>query len=1139
MGVTAQGAPDFRIGGDPGSISTRAAVMMDRANEFEGIHSSLISLNSDGWTGRAADRFREKFKIQVQGWADAQEAFSGASSAYSAYASTLQSAQSQCDEIRSRWEQGRQAVEQAQNNKADARSQAAAEGGIPMFDASCDEGPGRATMQGAEADFQALVDEVNDSGTALIAALDAGIAKLPERTWGDAAWRTAGSILRGLFEGVDSMIKLMLLGTPNLCGDLGRLWGGSITPAEFQAKYLDIPLETVSSIASAIANDPGAFFTELGKALVDWDTWSDDPGRAFGRILPDIAITIATAGAAAGAKGLTGSARLAYIGREVFLQTTHISDIQDIGRLSSALVKKIGNMGSHAATSMAGAVKHIPDMPTTHTRVPGGSNHSIGPSGTPSIPTTGMPNHPGHGTSGIPSAVAPSSPSHGTSGAPNGGHTSGPSHSGAAAMDSSAPGHQPNGTSATAQPGVTQYATGSPHSPADDSQNPLGATIPAKSDAPIPAPPKSEPPIPAPPQADTPSANTPSETHHAGHTGADTPHRADSPTTKAEGAGETPTDNKHKTEYGSTEPDGAGNAATLNTSGGSANGATSTPIIGAPATDQHAADATSPPVPSAGVDRRKASVGTQGTHEYTGSFGGNNPSRKSHGADSYSDTADVADNAEHAGHGAHGVSNSADVGGNVSDASRGTHAAGSPTGQGGSHANTDTGTPFVSATPAQRLHRADPSISTDDTHSVSRADSTPGHGNTQRAGQGTDGRPGVSPHDTADAPTTPKKETPDGEAPISDKQPHTGKAAVDAPTTHADEATDTAKADHGSNDGNSSRKADTDDKSGHDSREHADTDPKAKDHSANGETDDAENPKDTDDKRTAKKEDTDTHHSGDTDSKPAKEHKLEDLHDHSHDGKRDPAYDPEADPHTKYEENYDTPPDPSIDQNLGFPEGVNPYTTPPQTRRQLQEALEACPGYEQRPLPEGAEQWHSNRYGFDDVVNPAHALGVNPDGSPRSMRDFMEVFYDKEKQSPVWPYDVAGERKNGALLNKNYHEYTSIQPFISEHSADLCRLGDPDGKFAAAIYKDGTLPSFGERGLYPFSLGAPDMRARLTGKLPEGHIVKYGEVAPAFGQPGGAIQLQISGPDRVTGKIRELTLKEWKERGIIEYVREN
>ncbi|MBF1736309.1 MAG: hypothetical protein HXP04_07745, partial [Trueperella pyogenes] len=313
MGVTAQGAPIFTIGGDPDGISTRAAVMMDRANEFEEIHSSLISLNSDGWTGRAADHFREKFKIQIQGWADAQEAFSSASQAYSSYASTLQSAQRQCDEIRSRWQQGQQAVEQAQNNKADARSRAQAEGGIPMFDASCDEGPGRATMQGAEADFQALVDGVNASGTALIAALDAGIAKLPERTWGDAAWRTAGSVLLGLREGVESLGKLMMLGLPDLSADLGRLWRGEITPAEFQAKYVDIPLNTISTIASGIANDPGKFFTELGKSLVDWDAWADDPGRAFGRIIPDIVITIATAGAAAGAKGLTGSTRFAYV----------------------------------------------------------------------------------------------------------------------------------------------------------------------------------------------------------------------------------------------------------------------------------------------------------------------------------------------------------------------------------------------------------------------------------------------------------------------------------------------------------------------------------------------------------------------------------------------------------------------------------------------------------------------------------------------------------------------------------------------------------------------------------------------------------------------------------------------------------
>lgn len=132
----------------------------------------------------------------------------------------------------------------------------------------------------------------------------------------------------------------------------------------------------------------------------------------------------------------------------------------------------------------------------------------------------------------------------------------------------------------------------------------------------------------------------------------------------------------------------------------------------------------------------------------------------------------------------------------------------------------------------------------------------------------------------------------------------------------------------------------------------------------------------------------------------------------------------------------------------------------------------------------------------------------------------------------MWPFDVAGNRKNGVLLNAGYHEYDSIQPFIEKHGSDLCRLGDPGGKFAAAVNKDGTLPSFGERGLFqPFSLGAPDMRARLTGELPEGHIVKYGQVAPAFGQSGGAIQVQIWGPDEKDGYHQGVDTKRVEEAG--------
>ena len=66
MGVVAHGAPVFKIGGDPGGISTRAAVMMARAEEFGNIHSGLSSLSADGWEGRAADHFRSKFDVQIR-----------------------------------------------------------------------------------------------------------------------------------------------------------------------------------------------------------------------------------------------------------------------------------------------------------------------------------------------------------------------------------------------------------------------------------------------------------------------------------------------------------------------------------------------------------------------------------------------------------------------------------------------------------------------------------------------------------------------------------------------------------------------------------------------------------------------------------------------------------------------------------------------------------------------------------------------------------------------------------------------------------------------------------------------------------------------------------------------------------------
>ena len=977
--------------------------MMDRANEFRDIHSGLSSLKADGWEGRAADHFRSKFDVQIKGWVDAQEAFSSASEAYSSYASTLASAQSQCDGIRSRWKAGRDAVQQAQNNQADARNQAAADGGSPMFDASCDEGPGRSAMAAAEADFQTLVDQVNEAGDLLITALNAGIAKLPERTWWDSVKRTVSSVVVGAVEAVVDLAKLVWkLGGGEAWVDFGRMLMGDMTWDEYVIKHYEIPAETIVGMAKALWNDPVGFMTAVGKSLLDWDTWTDDPARAIGHLLPDVIMAVVTmggsAGVSAGEKALTGGARALRIGKEVFKAILPISpdDIRSLAKLGKNMVGKLSARGlntaadvadlantaqhlagaadhahdlGHAANGMAGALDGASDAGRAARAggALGDTSHAAHAAGG-AADAAGSASHAAHAASGgggIASGASSaghaasggggiaSSASHAANGAGSASHAahaggnaadaagnashaahaggnaadaagnaSHAAHGGADVKDSALPptdpGHRSNGVSSAAQPAAT------PHASAAGDASTAGHAAPANT---------------APSASNGAhnnafmNADTGGTTHDAGSTANGAPSGDDfapQPDTAVGGKPPQRPDVSFEKMHFSKEFDNVhagdpGASDLLRSPRDEAAFVGRTDPVHANGQTRGADD-----LVGAGVGRSEASVGAQGSYERAGAFGGSDPSRVSHGADGFGGTADFGANAGHAGHGAHGVSNSADVGGGVGDASRGTHAAGAPTGQGGGHVGADTGTHGGSSAPAQGPHRADPGMSTGDTHGASRADSTPGHGDTPRAGQGADGTP--------DAPTTPKKETPAGDALGGDKQPHSGKHAADTPATHADEAADTSKAGHGSGDASSSGKADADAKHGHDSAEHADADPKAKDHSANGKADDAadsarhgdkteadktesdkshkeddaahhdgdEHPKDTNDKHSDKTDDADTKstkdeadtHKSDKDSdaksdKDSGEHADADpkAKDHSANGKADDAAD--------------------------------------------------------------------------------------------------------------------------------------------------------------------------------------------------------------------------------------------------------
>jgi glycerophosphoryl diester phosphodiesterase len=88
----------------------------------------------------------------------------------------------------------------------------------------------------------------------------------------------------------------------NLVIDAYKLATGDLTPEELAKTYeLDVEnaVDMAQGIYTGLTTDPIGFGKELGKSLLDWDTWADDPARAIGHLVPDAIAAVATGGAGA------------------------------------------------------------------------------------------------------------------------------------------------------------------------------------------------------------------------------------------------------------------------------------------------------------------------------------------------------------------------------------------------------------------------------------------------------------------------------------------------------------------------------------------------------------------------------------------------------------------------------------------------------------------------------------------------------------------------------------------------------------------------------------------------------------------------------------------------------------------------
>ncbi|WP_127573112.1 TNT domain-containing protein [Georgenia faecalis] len=335
--------PSFVVDGDPGRIRARATLAREKAGVFTSTADALAKVSTGGWSGRAAERFRDALDTEPDRWRDAGTGFLTAAQALLSYADALESAQLRAQWARGEYERGEQVTGQARAaydaDVSQARrevAQAAAQGEhvtltiLPFTD------PGGAVRDGALAELASARADLAAAGQVCATEVRAGCAAAPEeRRWWESGLAAVGGFLQGAGEATWDLLTLP--GSPiSLLQDSMALATGRLTPEEMAARYR-MGVEQVGDMVTALREDPAEFGKTLGKAVLDWDTWADDPARALGHLVPDAVAAVVTAGAGAVAtRGVKGTADVVDALGDLSTTGNRLDDVGDLGRLDDA-----------------------------------------------------------------------------------------------------------------------------------------------------------------------------------------------------------------------------------------------------------------------------------------------------------------------------------------------------------------------------------------------------------------------------------------------------------------------------------------------------------------------------------------------------------------------------------------------------------------------------------------------------------------------------------------------------------------------------------------------------------------------------------------------------------------------------------
>jgi len=287
------------IPGNADDLERLVARCATLARGLDSAATRLRAIQAGKCVGTAGDAFRRVVDDEPGRYATAAEAFAGTGAAVASYRAELVDAQTSArravaifedaEASSTGWRRQVAAYDQAVRVATDQAVRATA--GDPVAGRALPASPSAYDPGSADRDrARALLDDAR----ARVRAAGDHAARRTEAAWADAPreprwWESAGHFVaeigRGAWEATAGLAELA--------------WSISTVRMMIDPEGWE---RDVTGLAAGLAYGV-THPVEFGKAILDWDTWAESPGRAIGHLVPDLLLTLATAGGGAAARG--------------------------------------------------------------------------------------------------------------------------------------------------------------------------------------------------------------------------------------------------------------------------------------------------------------------------------------------------------------------------------------------------------------------------------------------------------------------------------------------------------------------------------------------------------------------------------------------------------------------------------------------------------------------------------------------------------------------------------------------------------------------------------------------------------------------------------------------------------------------